>query len=400
MNQKRKAEIEQLKAIRESGNIEDSNDVESLMESIEKKEAEIEKIKKNMENELKNKTTKEGKEKKMTDLLQEFRKGNLNMDFLSKTEIQTLEKDLFINSFRSIATGDRKPFEEYREFRATNLNEGNVGKNKGSLVVPTIIYDQIITKILNTSVILPRVGISYVPGNIDLIYDNSDIVVQWAGDHEGPRTLSETPIFSKKTLKPKLATVRVEISKLLLQVSMFNLENYIIEKVSSSLALAFDNMIINGTGETQPKGIVPALSNSKINIEFNYKNIATTLRSTLTAPYAQKSVLYFNRKTLGELDTISDKNDRPIFQIIGYGDSFNGQVLGVPVIISDIIPDNTMIYGDLQTAYYFNIAVEMDITNYDTAVLGGYNQGYLFATAADGDVIDTNGVALIEFKKK
>ena len=380
----------------------ENEQIEAIMETIENQEEEIKKIKEEIKKikEAKEEIQKEEKgEEKMENLSKEFRAGNLAVNELSKNEVETLEKELFIRSFRAIGTGNTTALQEYQEFRATNLNEGNDGKNNGGLAVPTVLYDSIISKVLETSVLLDKVEVSYVPGNLELLYDDSDIIVQWAGDNVN-RDLSETPKFSNITLKPKLATIRVEISKLLLNVSAFNLESYIIEKVSNVLALEFDKMIANGTGVNQPTGIITAMKQKKQSIEASYESVVNMVRSSLEAPYAQRAIMFLGRKTLAKMDNITDKNDRPIFQTSGYNDSFNGNILGVPTIVTDIIPEDTIIYGDLNDAYKMNIALEMDITNYDTAVLGSYNQGYLFATAADGNVVNPNSVTVVDFKKK
>ena len=381
-----------------------TDELELLMNSIKADEKEIKNIQssieKNKEDLKENlKEEKKGVKTKMGNLVQEFRAGNLVTDELTEKEIKILEKDLFLRSFKAVVTGDREAISDYENFRATNMNEGTMGKNNGGLVVPTIMYDKIFSKVLETSVLLEKVDVSHVPGNLKLIYDSSDIVFQWAGDNK-TRDLTETPIFSSKTLEPKLGTVRVEISKLLLATTEFDLEGYITEKVSKKFALEFDNAIANGTGSGQPMGIITALNNKKYEIDESYTEIVKMIRTALGSPYHQNSMLCMNRNTLAKFDSITDTSGRPIFQITGYKDTFEGYILGVPVVTTSVIPENTIIYGDLAAGYHFNISLDMNITSYDKALVGEYTNGYLFATAADGNVIDENSIALIEFKKK
>jgi len=361
-------------------------------EKLLAKENEIKEYQKNREKLLKQErrgeTTMESLEKR-------YLNGDIDLNNLKKQEKETLERELFISSVRSLGSSNNEPLSAYKNFRQLTIN--GVNNNGGNLIVPTTLYEEIISKAIEQSVIFSKISTTSIPGNMELVYDDSDIILSWQGDNQ-KTNVSDAIELTKITLKPKLFTIRLEISKLLMNMTAFNIENYITNKVSKKIALDIDYQIIKGVGTNSPTGILTALNDKKKELAMEYKDIVSNIRGALECPYVENAILYMNRNMLSQLDNIVDKQDRPIFQITGYGDTFNGHILDQPVILSSQIPNDVIIFGDLSAGYHMNISMDMDLIKYDTAVNGTYNNGYMFAAAMDGNVIDPN--AIVVFKKK
>ena len=347
VNEELERKIKQLYYIRSKENLKDievQNTATKLMDEIRNLEENTKEKQEKIsvkENEIKEEQERRG-EQRMDKLEKRYIEGNLDVVNLNQKQKDTLEKDLFISGLRSLGTNDTKPIEKYNEFRALTINGSK--NNGGNLLVPKTLFEEIIAKAIDQSVIFSKISTTTIPGDFELVYDNSDVTLKWAGDNEKTE-VTEAIKLTSIILKPKLVTVILEISKLLIKMTNFNIEDYITKKVSQTLAIELDKQIINGTGLGTPTGIITALGTAgkQVEIEMTYKDVSSKIRTALNSPYNENSKLYMNRDMLGMLDNIIDKNERPIFQTTGYEDTFNGRILNQPVILSSSIPSTLFV---------------------------------------------------------
>lgn len=143
------------------------------------------------------------------------------------------------------------------EIRANELVFTN-GSGSGAGVVPKGVDAFVET--LRSKMVLSRLGATFLTGLTDyraIPYFSTAGSAYWAG--EIGTTTQSANVIATKTLSPNPVTAYLPVSRqMLVQHSM--VEQIIFQDLANAVAVAIENVVINGTGTSQPYGLAVSTS--------------------------------------------------------------------------------------------------------------------------------------------
>ena len=265
------------------------------------------------------------------------------------------------------------------EQRAMTTATGSVGA-----VVPTQTLNQIIEKLKQNSIVLPLVTVLHIPSNVIMpvegVNNDADVVAEGASATDKADTMGALSLTAYKLIKTISLTAEVQA------MSIDAFEAFIVAQLAKKIGRLVDNLIINGTGSSQPTGIMTAVEaiETSETTGFGYDDLMDLL-GKLGSGYARNAVLMAKRSFIyGTIAKIKDSNKQPIFKMETDG-KFEGKLLGYPVIANDDVPADNIIFGDF--GYYFFNFVKDPTVESDKSV--GFRSGdvcYRAMALGDGNV--------------
>jgi HK97 family phage major capsid protein len=225
-------------------------------------------------------------------------------------------------------------------------------------VIPQETFKKIVEKLEQTSVVYPFVSKSEIPGYLRLPRENSKNDADWLA--VGTAATDKTDSFDYVDLSAYKLIKTIEIGADVALMSIDSFENFIINALAKKLARAVDNGILKGTSSSQPTGL---LKSGEITNTGTFTKAGMTHADLMViigdigaeyrknASFVMNSALFFG-------DVV------PALAAKGIGvdtqDPLKFRVAGFPVIISDLVDDDTLIFGDL-SYYHFNWAAPVEI---------------------------------------
>ena len=293
---------------------------------------------------------------------------------------------------------------EYRDAIKTYLRRGERGlkdgqmkalqegiDTEGGFLVPQDVLNRVVAKEptptrvagkvtqLQTSrdtLTIPRINYA-----TDDLY-TSGIRVTWTGEIPASSTTMRVtdPVFGQSKIPVYTAMLSIPMTNDMVEDTDFPVVSYISDKFAETIELLKDNMIINGSGQGQPSGILfnpgdaaltqPAvvksgtaasLGSSSAVIAQNIANLAMTLPEQ----YDDNATYLMNKvSTANTLLQTLDSQSRPLWGL-GYDDAGlsmgwkNKPLYGYPVTLSGFMPNigtstYPLIFGDLRGYYLVN----------------------------------------------
>jgi len=229
-------------------------------------------------------------------------------------------------------------------------------------VIPVETFDKIIEKLEQTSVLYPLISKSTIPGYLRLPRENAKADADWVA--MGTPATDKADSFDYIDLSAYKLIKTIELGADVAIMSVDSFENFIVNALAKKLAKAVDNSILNGLGSTQPTGLL--LAGQITNNDGTFTTAGMTHADLMNviadvgaeyrknASFVMNSALFFG-------DVV------PALAAKGIGvdaqDGLKFRVAGYPVVISDLVADDTLIFGDL-SYYHFNwaqpVAIEAD----------------------------------------
>jgi len=188
----------------------------------------------------------------------------------------------------------------------------------------------------------------------------------WVG--EMATITASTPKFGRITLTAKKVAALTEVSSELLEDNNVGVADFLVEQMATDVALAIDSEIITGsgtnftglrvtasmlnavdsqgnTGLTHADGTGSVLTGSTIKVAA----IQAAVTEVLKDNHDQPDVSYWNPKTLGQVQQLTDSSGRPILNMETYGspllrDGVTATLLGTKVKTTTQLP-LTLSYG-------------------------------------------------------
>ena len=167
--------------------------------------------------------------------------------------------------------------------------------------------------------------------------------------------------FAQKTLDAHKLHVAIKVTNELLNDSVFNLENYIIEQFGKALANAEEDAFLNGDGNGKPTGVFVTASEAANNpLDTAGASVAGNdiidLVYSLKRPYRQKAAFVLNDATLATIRKLKDQNQAYLWQP-SYTQNEPDRLFGFPVYTSAYAPQAVsggafIAFGDFS---YYNI---------------------------------------------
>lgn len=258
-------------------------------------------------------------------------------------------------------TDEHRAFIEYIKENRANKN-WTFGDN--GAVIPTTIAQKIIKRITEICPIYALTTKYNEKGNLQFpVYDESEDKITVAYATEFTELEAHAGKFTSVTLGGYLVGALTKISKSLMNSATFDIEGYVVSEISMKIAEFLENQLLNGTGNTAMTGVFTESANIETVTASKDITVDDLIDAQLKIPQSYQGGCRWlvNTETLGKLRQLKDGNQRYLLQddiVNGFGFT----LLGKPVMVSDRVPKDNMMYGDL-SALYVNIRsnVEMQV---------------------------------------
>jgi HK97 family phage major capsid protein len=239
---------------------------------------------------------------------------------------------------------------------------------------------------LYAQTVLAAAGATSLTGlsaNADLTGFSAGVAAGWASE-TGTQTPADATTVAR-TLRPKLLYGATDISKMLLVQTNNSIENYILQSIMKSMAVAWEAAVINGDGSDKPTGILGTANIQDVAIGAN--GGAPTLAKILELVQKVQSAnadtrnakFLINPKTVAKLKQTSiDAGSGAM--ILAYNQYFGGiqnVIDGYEALVTSNVPSNlvkgtsgsvcsAIIYGDFSqvvTAQFGGVDLMIDSTS-------------------------------------
>lgn len=249
----------------------------------------------------------------------------------------------------------RKDLTEAEE-RALTTASSSVGA-----VIPTITQNLIIEKVFQVAPLLNEITLLRVDGNVTFAVEST---VNDATLHTEGATITESgDVLIPVSLGQYEVNKYITISKSVSKMSIEAFETWITNMLGKMIAKAITNLIINGTGSSQPKGIDKAATWGEKNSvtvaktgSLSEANVLT-LVGLLNGGYDENAKWLMSKKTLiNDFRPLQDKSKNDIF----VKENGTYYIEGYPVLLDERVAEHDAFLGDL-TMYVGNLGEEVTV---------------------------------------
>lgn len=322
-------------------------------------------------------------------------------------EIEAEEREATLNGFTTqVPKPEEKPAARKGFFRAekrsgdTYLSVGT-GDAPGSAysLAPEDFVNEILAEVEKEAALYARVRKISVSGagSLGVPYEKSDAsAAEWTNEIPATEIESDKSLaYGKRELLPTDLVKQFTVTKKLLATSAFPIDTIAKGKITEKLTEAFENGILNGTGENQPLGIftksddgIPASRDVSTVASAITADDLVNLKMKLRPAYRNKACFVMSTEILKDIMLLKDQNGRFIWQP-ALTEGQPSTILGLPVIESEYAPtaktpgSYVIALGDF-SHYWFAQWKDMDITVLNEKFAGTNQIGFLGHTLADG----------------
>lgn len=249
----------------------------------------------------------------------------------------------------------RKDLTEAEE-RALTTASSSVGA-----AIPTITQNLIIEKVFQVAPLLNEITLLRVDGNVTFAVEST---VNDATLHPEGATITESgDVLIPVSLGQYEVNKYITISKSVSKMSIDAFETWITNMLGKMIAKAITNLIINGTGSSQPKGIDKAATWGEKNSvtvaktgSLSEANVLT-LVGLLNGGYDANAKWLMSKKTLiNDFRPLQDKSKNDIF----VKENGTYYIEGYPVLLDERVAEHDAFLGDL-TMYVGNLGEEVTV---------------------------------------
>lgn len=226
--------------------------------------------------------------------------------------------------------------------------------NSGGAAVPTTTFNMIIERMQQVSVLFGLISKTYIPGNVVLPVANAQTAAEWTD--EAPTT-DKDDTLTQVSLGAYALSKFAKVKGQLILMAIDALEQYIVRAIGDQLAIAVENAILNGTGTSQPTGILTGVTWT------TGKNAATYATAVgydelvdakkMLGLYRSNGVWVMNAAMEAQIYKIKTTTNQPLFT----QNPITGLVtnpLGFPIAVDYYMPDDMLLLIN-PDYYYMNI---------------------------------------------
>lgn len=326
--------IEMDELVKRSNSVEEIEHMTELKREMNKRKKELEEI------------------QKRNSLTRELN-GGLSIDeFILKRNTGEIKENKLMNKeFRNyLKSGELAP-----ELRSNTLS------NTGALLPDTLFNQFLKAGGTDNASLLDRITVSNLKhsGYIQIpVVTSSD-----AGWHvENEEVDAETRDVTNIELKGYELMKLMSVSAAAYSMTDERFDAYFTDLLYDEMGNTIEKAVINGTGNGQPTGILKGVAwEADKNMvetadEITVDDIISGV-ALLPTKYKKNAVVMGNRDMIyNKVRKLKDNNERYIMDI----DGSNATILGVPVVIAEDMPDDTLIIGDL-SKYFLNFAQPIEV---------------------------------------
>lgn len=282
-----------------------------------------------------------------------------------------------------------------------------------SVIVPTVITDQLFAKKDNAGSIFARVTKTNYPAGMSIKTTNFKPTLEWVsenGKSDREKATSGSIVFSGFK-----GQIRLAISLESQVMSLAQFEAALLDRILKACSRGFDKVIVSGTGEGQPTGILTRKDYTKNTAKLNNKTIgdyAAWLKVYAQIPLAEQpgAVLHINKTDWqGHILGMKDENGRVIaLDTMGFGGALIHMFMGKEVALLEDqgLPTFDSITGSATAskatafAYYFDDAKYVFNSNMQLTLRNYIDEEtdekvHKATIIADGKVVDDDGLLII-----
>ena len=265
----------------------------------------------------------------------------------------------------------------------------------GAEVVPTQTANEIISKVKKLAPMLNEVTLLHVKGAVKFAIEGTNnaaaIHTENASITAAADTLTTVSLSGYEIVK------LVQISDTVMTMSITAFESWIVNMLAEAIARKVEDLLINGTGSSQPKGIENANTWGATNSVTVAKTGALTaanvqtLIGLLPSGYDRNGKFVMNKKTLfTDFMPLQDNSKNHIVTV--QNNAYF--VYGYPVLLSDYVADHEAFLGDFKKVCA-NLAESINVKNaYDIDT-----NSYKYSGIAIFDCAPAIGEAIVKLVK-
>lgn len=233
----------------------------------------------------------------------------------------------------------------------------------GAEVIPTQTANEIISKIKTLAPMLNEVTLLHVKGAVKFAVEgtNNDAAIH----AENAAITAAADTFTTVTLTGYEIIKLVQISDTVMTMSIAAFESWIVNMLAEAIARKIEDLLINGTGTNQPKGIDKANTwgaTNSVSVGASASLTAANVQALiglLNAGYDRNAKFAMSKKTLfTDFMPLQDNSKNHIVTV--QGNAYF--VYGYPVLLSDYVKDHEAFLGDFKKVCA-NLAENIGVKN-------------------------------------
>lgn len=253
-----------------------------------------------------------------------------------------------------------------KELSPEELKAYSSGASSAGAVIPTQTAEEIITKLKERAPLLQEITLLQVQGNVTFAVEGTNNAAAIHAENASITPAADTLV--KVSLSGWEVTKLIQVSDTVKTMSINAFEGWLVDMLVESIADKISDMIINGTGSSQAKGI------EKANTWGDTNSVSVAKAGSLTAANVQTLIgllgggydanakFVMSKKTLyTDFMPLQDNSKNDI--VTREGRSY--YVYGYPVLIDSRVTEHEAYLGDLKK-YVGNLAESVNVkANFD-----------------------------------
>lgn len=356
----------------------ESNEIEERLSSNEElSEEEIRKLEERVNQLAVEKKSLIEKSEKRKETLEKIKKGvsgEVVEEYEERKEVKEMDNKEYRTAYFKKLLGRELTESEERAYA-----QGGTGA-----VIPTETNEEVITKITKLAPILNEITLLHAKGNIKFAVEGTKTA---AGIHtENAAITGDSDTLVTVSLAGYEVTKLIQVSKSVETMSVSAFEDWLTDMIAGMLAEKIEDLVFNGTGSSQAKGIfAETFTSGTNNVEvaktgtLSADNVRTLI-SYLGAGYDRNAKFAMNKKTLFQaFMPLQDNAKHDLVRESG-GKYY---IYGYEVLISDKIANDTAVLGDFKK-YVGNLNEDINVVK-DFDINSNSNK-YLGSCIFDGKV--------------
>lgn len=309
---------------------------------------------------------------------------------LTMMDVETPKTPEVKEEKRSTEELEERAFETYlREQRTGEMEKGDNGA-----VIPTTIANRIIDTVKQVAPIYALTTKFNVKGKLQFPVAKDSITTGY--QEEFTDIASSAVGFTNVELDGYLIGALSKVSVSLINNAQFDIVGYVVNKIAQSIAEFLEKELI--VGATNIKGITDTSYEGKgvTKVETATKGKITAddlidTQAALKMNVQDGCAWLMNQAMLTKVRKLTDNNGQYILNP-DLRTGFGYDLLGKPVMISDEMPADTVVYGDW-SAMYVNIHEDINIRQLNEVYAAQHGVGFVAWTELDAKLVEQDKFA-------
>lgn len=318
-----------------------------------------------------------------------------------KAKLETMEKQAYRVSASAGASEDIKSFDQFlrtqdRKFLRTDRDPD------GGYLVPGEMYNQIISKVIETSEMRRLARVVTISGkSLDVDTRDSDITVYAVG--EGDAATESAPQYGRIQIPAHKMMAKAVITNELLADAAFDMISELNNRAALKFAQFEGASFISGNGVDRAQGILNASGIANVNSGHATELTADAFWNMLANFKYRNPTFIMNRATYAAARKLKDGNGRYLLDqgldgnpnmVLG---GVAGTIAGVPVVLmqdmSDIAASAVpVVLGDFQEAYMIVERLGMSVVRDDLTLADNDKVKFVMKRRVGGAVVNADAL--------